>query len=146
MSQPSCWCWFRVCNKISRLLWQFSGILQKTNLRLFSQERFCYWKYTLQTWLSIGKNRRSLSHSYQKIFKKQSTALTSGTDNRTRILSGSAASKTVIKPWTSDIFHEIYKYPESAFFGLQTYVESAKSCFGRKHRFSELGSPYRIIA
>jgi hypothetical protein len=39
-------------------------------------------KNALGYWLSNAENRRSLSCSYQKLFKKQPTALTSGADSR----------------------------------------------------------------
>jgi len=80
--------WFGICKNISRLLWQFSEILRsfskifwKTNLRNIFQKIFCLRKHAVGSWLSNGENRRSLSCSYQKLFKKQPTALTSGADS-----------------------------------------------------------------
>ncbi len=51
------------------------------------QKRFCLQKYAPRSWLSNGENRRSLPCSYQKLFKKHPSALTSGADSSIKFLS-----------------------------------------------------------
>ena len=131
MSRLSFRCWFRICKKINRLLWQFPEtqggfpkILWKTGLRIFSQKWFCLWKYALGPWLSGADNRRSISCSYQKLFKKQPSALTSGTN------SSSKKFKIKVNPFFLEgNVGQHFLNPESFYWNCCGFIENRESFF-----------------